>query len=198
MRSVGLVRGRGPKFEIGRGGVDRPAGELPGVSGCGNHNYRSLGGDVTQDYRKLTACKLQEQDSARNIARIYRVYGMTSLLTRWRKNGHEYVVRHKGVDFVFPDVITSSGGGASPGDVSPTNNPRDPGDAPPPGAPPSWQPVDVTSSKPGDASSPLLRTNLQVPLRTSSTSTAAVSAAATILREELGIVDNDAATRIRA
>jgi hypothetical protein len=46
MKSAGLVRGRGPKFETGRGGVDRLAGELPGectdLSGFANRNYRSL------------------------------------------------------------------------------------------------------------------------------------------------------------
>jgi hypothetical protein len=53
---------------------------------------------------KLAIEVLQEQDSSRSIARLYRVYGVAEILERRQKAGLQYVVRHKGVDFVFPQI----------------------------------------------------------------------------------------------
>ena len=63
--------------------------------------------------QKLAIQVLKEQDSVHNIARQYRVYGMLQILERRRKVGMEYVVRHKGVDFVFPLL---PGDATSPGE----------------------------------------------------------------------------------
>lgn len=64
--------------------------------------------------QKLALEVIQEEDSARNIARRYRVYGLTEILGRRERAGMLYVIRHKGVDFVFP----SYGDVTSPDDVS--------------------------------------------------------------------------------
>jgi len=64
--------------------------------------------------QKLALEVIQEEDSARNIARRYRVYGLSEILGRRERAGMLYVIRHKGVDFVFP----SYGDVTSPDDVS--------------------------------------------------------------------------------
>jgi hypothetical protein len=64
--------------------------------------------------QKLAIEIMAEEDSARSIARRYRVYGPEEVLERRRRAGMEYVVRHKGVDFVYPSTADE----ATPGDES--------------------------------------------------------------------------------
>jgi hypothetical protein len=51
---------------------------------------------------KLAIEMVQEQDSSHSVARRYRVYAAGEILERRRRAGMQFVVRHKGVDFVFP------------------------------------------------------------------------------------------------
>src|SRR5579872_6997833 len=106
---------------------------------------------------------LQEQDSARQIASRYRVFGMAAILERRRRVGMLYVIRHGGVEFVFPQTSKTSsslsaGGVSSPGDVSTPGDDTSSGAELSPGDRPSTIPGDRLTADPGDAVSPLLRT----------------------------------------
>lgn len=90
-------QGDGDAYRDVQIGYDRIAGH----SGIQKRNIISI---MHRLKEKLAIEVLQEQDSARNIARKYRVYGVAQILERRRKAGLEYVVRHKGVDFVFPQT----------------------------------------------------------------------------------------------
>src|SRR5579872_629004 len=113
--------------------------------------------------QKLALEILQEQDSARQIARRYRVFGMAAILERRRRVGMLYVIRHGGVEFVFPQTSKTSsslsaGGVSSPGDVSTPGDDTSSGAELSPGDRPSTIPGDRLTADPGDAVSPLLRT----------------------------------------
>ena len=135
--------------------------------------------------KKLSIDVAEYQDSTRNLARKYRVFNMTEVLERRRKAHMEFVIRHRGVEFVF---AAGPGDVSSPGDIASSGTPASPGDVPTPA------PGDVSTPAPGDKTSPLLGSSFRKKLGTSSTGVPAPPVIATAIINEFGFLD-DAALR---